>query len=112
MLGATQNRNESFNGSGALRLSTQLQQNTVNQAVIVFNSGKKSWTSLMDKVRIPVGPLCSSYLASQDAIRIKRSKVKAYVAAKKRRQSKQFLETHAEGECIEEEGISYEAGGF
>ena len=75
MLGATQNRNESFNSLIWNRCpkteyaTAATMQNAVNQAVLVFNSGRKSLLSVMEDIGIPAGPLCSSYLSSQFALR-------------------------------------------
>ena len=92
MLGATQNRNESFNALVWARApkTEYCGLDTIQatgQAVIVFNSGKQALVKLMDQLGIPVGPLCTSYLKAEDYERIKRSESKMEVVTKKRRQT-------------------------
>ena len=92
LLGATQNCNESCNSLVWLRaLKTEFcslatMKGAVGQAVIVFNSGKQALVKLMDQLRIPAGPLCSSYLGRADQDRVKRTWSKIEVVMKKRRQ--------------------------
>lgn len=67
LLGATQNRNESFNGSGALRLSTQLQLQCRTRSTRLSscstaarNPGRLSWTRFASRLAhsaVPTWPL-------------------------------------------------------
>ena len=84
----------------------------VGQAVIVFNSSKQALVKLMDQLRIPAGPLCSSYLGCPDRDHVKRARSKMKVVMKKRRQTAALRETRVEQQHIEEEGTTYLAGGF
>ena len=118
VLGATQNCNESFNSLVWLRApktefcSLATMKGAVGQAIIVFNSGKQALVKLMDQLRIPAGPLCSSYLGRADQDRVKRAGSKMEVVMKKRRQMAALRETRVEQQHIEEEGTTYLAGGF
>ena len=84
----------------------------VGQAVFVFNSGKQALVKLMDQLRIPAGPLCSSYLGCADKDRVKRARSKMELVMRKRRQMAALKETRVEQQHIEEEGTTYLAGGF
>ncbi len=84
----------------------------VGQAVIVFNSGKQALVKLMDQLRIPAGPLCSSYLGCADQDRVKKARSKMEVVIKKRRQTAALRETRVEQQHIKEEGTTYLAGGI
>ena len=84
----------------------------VGQAVIVFNSDKQALVKLMDQLRIPAGPLCSSYLGRTDQDCVKRVQSEMEVVMKKRRQTAALRETRVEQQHIEEEGTTYLAGGF
>ena len=89
LLGATQNCNESFNSLVWLRApktefcSLATMKGAVGQAVIVFNSGKQPLVKLMDQLRIPAGPLCSSYLGCADQDHVKRARSKMEVEEEK-----------------------------
>ena len=87
-------------------------KDAVGQAVIVFNSGKQALVKLMDQLRFPAGPLCSSYLGCADQDHVKRAWSKMEVVMKKRRQMAALRETRVEQQHIEEEGTTYLAGGF
>lgn len=118
LLGATQNRNESFNSliwarcpkTGFSGLATI--QIAVSHSVIVFNSGKMALTSVLDGLNIDAGPLCLSYLRSQDTMRLKKAEAREKAVAKKKRQSVRREKAVAEEACIEGEGVTYKAGGF
>ena len=117
LLGATQNRNESFNALVWARApkTEYCGLDTIQatgQAVIVFNSGKQALVKLMDQLGIPVGPLCTSYLKAEDYERIKRSESKMEVVTKKRRQTLHLRDKRTEQEHIDEEGTTYLAGNF
>ena len=113
LLGATQNRNESFHsliwarcsktnfiGTSTVKIATSL-------AVMVFNSGSQSLTEVMDKFGVEAGPLCCAHLASQDSAHVHAASYKVSEKVKQRRKKKGEEEAH-----VEEEGVTYEAGGF
>ncbi len=118
LLGATQNRNESFNsliwarcsktgycGTSSVLMATSL-------AVMVFNSGKQSLTQVMDRVGVEAGPLCVSHFAAQDKARIKKSQYDATTQTKKRRKYRRRAKKGVEETHLDEEGVTYDAGGF
>ena len=120
LLGATQNRNESFNALVWARSpktefsSVPTVQIATSLACIVFNSGSRALTEVMNRLHLQPGPLCTAHLASRDAVRIKRSQAKEEEAAvaKKRRKSMRIEEVRVEEAHIEEEGETYCRGGF
>lgn len=118
LLGATQNQNESFNKLIWARApkTEYATKATVEVAtclaVAAFNSGGQALVQIMDAFKVPAGPLCTAYLASRDAYRIKRAQARETQVAKKRRQSKRWVEKSAEQSRREGEGLTYEAGGF
>ncbi len=118
LLGATQNRNESFNNlvwarSPKTEYSTKATiEIAASQAVIVFNSGRQALISIMEGLKIHPGPLCIAHLAAQDDYRLKRAANKEAEVAKKRRKSKRAEEKGVEEARLEEEGITYAAGEF
>ena len=87
-------------------------ETAVGQATICFNSGRQALTKMMDGLGIPVGPLCTSYLAAKDYDRVKRSQSKMDAVAKKRRQTLQWRDALVEQQHIAAEGTTYQAGGF
>ena len=119
LLGATQNRNESFNsliwarapktkftGLNAVRL-------VVSQAVLVFSSGCQAASlSVMESAGIQPGPNCFSYLAGADKTRDRRAEKVASDAAKQRRKSKSTEEKEAEEACVEDVRVTYEPAGL
>ena len=118
LLGATQNRNESFNnlvrarapktefvGKATIEIAT-------SHAVLVFNSGRKALLPILECMGIHPGPLCTTYLEQKDSTRIKRAVAKEDAVAKQQRKYKQTVEKGAEEANIVEEGVTYEAGGF
>ena len=118
LLGATQNRNESFNNLIYQRLHTTLyttrptNEIVVSHAAIVFNSGRQGLISFMDRLEMNPGPLCTAHLASQDSTRIKRSQASNPAVAKQQRKSKRAAENEAKEAHIVSEGTTYAAGGF
>ena len=76
----------------------------------MFNSGKQALVKLMDQLGITAGPLCTAYLACEDHDRVKRAESKMKAVSKKRRQTAALRETRVE--YIEQEGTTYEPGGF
>ena len=116
--GATQNQNESFNSLIWVRSpkteysSLATTQIAVSHATLVFNSGVRALVPVMKALGIHTGPLCSAYLFARDDYCIKRSQAKEAGVAKKRRKMKRLVEKGVEEAHIEEEGVSYETGGF
>ena len=118
LLGATQNRNESFNklvwarapktefvGKATIEIAT-------SHAVLVFNSGRKALLPLLERMGIHAGPLCTTHLEQKDSTRIKRAVAREVAVAKERRKSKRAAEKGAEEAHVMEGGVIYEAGGF
>jgi len=118
LLGATQNRNESFNklvwarapktefvGRATIEIAT-------SHAVIVFNSGRKALLSILERMSIHAGPLCTTHLERKDSTRIKRAVATEGAVTKQQRKLKRAAEKGAEEAHVLEEGITYEAGGF
>lgn len=91
---------------------SNLATTAAGQAVIVFNSGKQALVKLMDQLGIIAGPPCTSYFACEDRDRVKRVESKMKVATKKRRQTAALRETRVEQQYIEQEGTTYQPGGF
>ena len=118
LLGATQNRNESFTNliwatkDYILHHILQGNEIVVSHAAIVFNSGRQGLISFMDRLKMNPGPLCTAHLASQDSTRIKRSQASNPAVAKQQRKSKRVAEKEAEEAHIVREGTTYAAGGF
>ena len=118
LLGATQNRNESFNALVWARApKTEFTtmptiQIATGLACIVFNSGNKSLTKVMEKLQLQPGPLCTAHLAGRDDFRTKRSLAKEAEVAKQRKKSKRIEEVRVEEAHIEEEGPTYGRGAF
>ena len=121
LLGATQNRNESFNSLIWARapkteyatLSTI--EVAVSQAVLVFNTGQQAPLPILEGLGVAPGPICTScteYLAKKDQHRMKKAQFRETTLAKKRRISKRVFDRRAEGAHIEEEGMAYGAGEF
>lgn len=83
VLGATQNQNESFNKVVWQRCSktdfssAYVVETAVNLAVLTFNSGAKSISSMMSEhLKIKPGPLCLRFLKKRDVFRVKRAEKK------------------------------------
>ena len=53
----------------------------VGQATIVFNSGRQALVRLMDRLGIPVCPLCTSHFDAMDKERLTRSQSKMNTVA-------------------------------
>ena len=71
-------------------------QIAVSHAVLVFNSGRRTNASAMERLGIVAGSLCISHLASQDTYRIMRVQTRESDVAKRSRKSKQVMEKHVE----------------
>jgi hypothetical protein len=118
LLGATQNRNESFNaliwarcsktdfsGTSSIHIATSL-------AVLVFNGGSQALTQVMDELSFEAGPLCSAHLAARDKDHCRTARYVVSDKVKQRRKSRRRWKQGAEEAHLEEEGVTYEAGGF
>lgn len=90
VLGATQNRNESFNAMIWARApkTTYVQRQViitaVSQAVLTFNSGDCAMIPVMRGLEIEPGELCRSYLIRRDRQRLYKAEYKADEKAKDR----------------------------
>ena len=117
LLGATQNRNESFNslvwsrcskvdfsGRNSVQIATSL-------AVLAFNSGKKAMVGFMESLGIEPGPLCNAYFESRDRTRLQQACYVGSAGLKQRRISKRRGEKQREEEHVAAEGDTYAAGG-
>ena len=118
VMGATQNQNESFNSVVWLRCSKTdfsspaTVKLAVNLAVLTFNRGMSSLTSVLGRLGIQLGPLGLRCLESKDADRIQRAASKASDVAKRIRQSKERRRAEQEERMVAREGVTYQAGGF
>ena len=118
LLGATQNRNEYFNSLVWVRapkteyVTKSTIQIVVSHAVLMFNSGRRTIASVMERLCIVACSLCISHLVSQDTYHIMRAQTRESDVAKRSRKSKQVMEKHVEAVCAEAEGTTYEASGF
>ena len=114
LLGATQNQNESFNSTIWLRcpksrFSCPKSVNVaVSLAVITFNHGMKGLLPLVESS----GSLCNEYLTARDRVRLKQSVKRSEEGAKRKRKASRMRRIAEEEEFIEEEGTTYEPGGF
>ena len=118
LLGATQNRNESFNSLVWARApKTEYVTRpsiiaAVAQAVLVFNSGSSAILPILTGLGIEPGPLCVSHLNRKDRYRQLRAQEKEEIQAKKRRKSKRTAEKRAEESRVSREEVTYASGGF
>ena len=119
VLGATQNRNESFNNLVWSRApKTEFAGKTAvdfaaSQAVLVFNSGCRASTSpVLEAIGVQPGPQCLAYLDGKDSVRVKRAKAKASAESKRRRTLKRAAEKTNEEARIEVEGVTYASAEF
>lgn len=118
LLGATQNRNESFNNlvwarapktEYVTRASVTI---AVSQAVLVFNSGSQALLPILQCLEVHPSHFCIAYLKKRDDTRMKRAQKHESDLAKKRRKSKRLVDKTAEEMHIEQEGMTYGAGQF
>lgn len=118
LLGATQNRSESFNNLIWARapktefVTRPTVEIAVSQSAIIFNSGRQALLPIMDRLQMNPGPLCRAHLASKDFTRIRRSQTSSLAVAKRQRKSKRAAEKESEEAHTMEEGTTYVAGGF
>ena len=116
--GATQNRNESYNNLIWARSpktefsSLPTTQIAVSNATIMYNSGAAALAAVIENMEVEAGSLCSAFLAARDECRVKRAALREGEVAKKRRKVQRVAAKQVEEARIEEEGVSYEAGGF
>ena len=81
---------------------------TATVAVLTFNRGMKSLTSVLGHFGIQLGPLGLSCLDSKDADRIRRAASKASNVAKRLRKSRERHRAEQEERMIAAEGVTYE----
>ena len=114
LLGATQNRNESFwaRAPKTEYATRSIIEVAVSQAVLVFNSGQQALLPILERLGVAPGPICTEYLAKKVMHRMKKAQFRETTLAKKRRISKRVFDRRAEGAHIEEEGVAYGAGEF
>lgn len=119
VLGATQNRNESFNSVVWNRCSkTDFSSHTSVQvalylAVLTFNKGTVPLLPLLEDLGgIQPSPYCVRTLFSIDAMRLYRSMHYDTEVQKRKRQSDRELSLRHEQQLVREEGVTYEPGGF
>jgi len=118
LLGATQNRNESFNNlvwsysPKTEFVSLDSMKIAVGQAVIVFNSGQQALANVMKRLEVQPGPLCTAYFKNKDKTHLQRSHLKEEEVSKKRRMKTRQTQKAIEEAHIEAEGVTYEPGGF
>ncbi len=118
LLGATQNRNESFNAMIWSRCSkTDFSGTTTVQiatclAVMAFNSGCQSLTQVMEEGGVAAGHLCRASLVKQDRACLLAASYVASEKVKQRRKFKRQSKKGAEEAHVEEEGVTHDAGGF
>ena len=118
LLGATQNRNESFNSLIWSRCSktdfsgTPTVQIAASLAVMVFNGRSQSLTQVMDNIGVKAGPLCSAHLACRDMAHVRAASYVVSEKVKHRRKSKRRRKKGKEEDLVMEEGVTYESGGF
>lgn len=118
VLGATQNQNESFNGTIWNRVpktefcSSEVVALAVDLAVIAFNSGQGALKGLLDRLGYHYGPTTLSFLQKKDDHRIWLAEYKGKELVKKRRRQMRLDQVMTEEEQASAEGTSYEAGAF
>ena len=118
LLGAIQNRNESFSNLVWARspktefVSLDTMKIAVGQAVVVSNSGHQALAQTMKRLDVQPSPLFTAYLESKDTTCIQRSRYKEAEVSKKRRMKSRQTELAIEEARIEAEGVTYAAGEF
>lgn len=119
VLGATQNQNESFNAvlwnrcSKTDFSSPESVQVSVYLAVLTFNEGQQSLLPIIEELGgTKPSPFCERVLAHADSCRLYKSIVQHSDIQKKRRQAQKLAHVIHEGQLIEQEGTTYEPGGF
>lgn len=118
VLSATQNQNESFNKVVWQRCSKtdfaspETVQLAVGIAVLTFNDGMKSLTSVTERLGIRADPFLQNFIRSHDVFRIKRADAKGSAVSKKKRRAEHRRKAADEERRLEREGPTYEAGGF
>ena len=82
-------------------------------AILTFNHGFVVLSPLLEKL-LGAHPVAftSKYLESQDSKRVVKAVLKAEATNKRRRQAVRLGNRSLEEECIADEGVTYQAGGF
>jgi len=117
-MGATQNRNESFNSLIWARapktefVGKATVDLAVSQAVVTFNSGcQQALLPVLEGVGAQPGSNCRTFLAGKDASRVRQAEGKESAVAKLRK-SKRAVDVRVEEARVQEEGVTYESGSF
>eukprot|EP00117_Sycon_ciliatum_P009627 scpid74882/ scgid11840/ len=116
--GATQNRNECFNGlvwqmcpkTGFC--SARIVQMAIALAAAWFNDGPASISALLTEMGLPVGSCTASALGQLQLDRQKHAARKRSAEVKRRRKRRRRVRKCIQEEEVAQEGVSYEAGGF
>ena len=114
--GATQNRNECLNGlvwqmcpkTGIC--SAKVTEAAVALAVFTFNDGSSALGRLMTAMGMPEGEFTA--LAQLDEERQKDAERKRSIGAKSRRKKRRRVRMGIQEDKLDDEGVTYEAGGF
>ena len=82
-------------------------------AILTYNHGFAVLSPLLEKL-LGAHPVAftSKYLESQDSKRVVKAVLKATATNKRRRQAVTLENRSLEKECIDDEGVTYQAGGF
>ena len=116
--GATQNRNECFNGlvwqmcpkTGFC--SARIVEMAIALAAAWFNDGPASISALLTEMGLPVGSCTASALGQLQLDRQKHAARKRSAEVKRRRKRRRRVRKGIQEEEVAQEGVSYEAGGF
>ncbi len=84
----------------------------VNLAVITYNGGMGSLTSVIGRLGLQPGPLCLKFLGARDAFRIERADARQSEVVKKMRKAEHRRKAALEERRCEKEGVTYESGAF
>ena len=116
--GATQNRNECFNGivwqmcpkTGFC--SAMVVDTAVALATAIFNDGSASLADVLTEMGLPVGDFTYASLIRLDEDRRESARRKRSEETKKKRKKRRRIRKGVQEEEIEQEGTTYEAGFF
>lgn len=117
-MGATQNQNESFNSTIWLRCpktefcSLKSVEAAVGIAVLTFNHGATGLRSLLDSLGSSVQGYTDKFLQDLDSRRVRKSQLAAEDIAQRQRKYLRSVNVSVEESRIEQEGLTYESGGF
>ena len=119
LMGATQNRNESFNSivwsrcSQTEFCSPPAVQLAIHLAFLTFNRGMSVLLPLIEEVGgSKPGLYCTMTYSRLDCAWLYHAKRHQSEVEKKRRKSKRVARLESEELAIQKEGVTYEAGGF